>query len=56
MSNSRGKKGDQLYLDAFHKNHLEIFDKRGFAKDVLDLNGNPIYGKIARSQGRRLLL
>ncbi|MCY1540899.1 hypothetical protein D9M68_765650 [compost metagenome] len=23
------KKGDQLYLDGAHKNHLEVFDKKG---------------------------
>ncbi|MEK9499186.1 hypothetical protein V2H77_22535 [Photorhabdus sp. P32] len=29
------KKGDQIYLDGDHKNHLEVFDKRGNFRVVL---------------------
>ncbi|KNC21322.1 hypothetical protein FF38_03677, partial [Lucilia cuprina] len=34
------KKGDQFYLDSQHKNHLELFDKRGNFKAVLNLDGS----------------
>lgn len=34
------KKGDQFYLDAQHKDHLEVFDKRGNFKAVLNLDGS----------------
>ena len=38
--NSLGlKKGDHIYLDNFHKNHYEVFNKRGEAKSVLNLDG-----------------
>ncbi|ETS33339.1 hypothetical protein PTE_00498 [Photorhabdus khanii NC19] len=33
------KKGDQLYLDSQHKNHLEIFDNKGKFKVILNLDG-----------------
>lgn len=33
------KKGDKLYLDNLHKDHLEVFDKKGNAKAVLNLDG-----------------
>ena len=31
-------KGDLLYLDNLHKDHLEIFNDKGKAKAVLNLN------------------
>ena len=34
------KKGDIFYLDKAEKDHLEVFNKRGKAKMVLDLDGN----------------
>ncbi|MER2471924.1 MULTISPECIES: hypothetical protein [Photorhabdus] len=34
------KKGDQIYLDGDHKNHLEIFNKRGNFRVVLNLDGS----------------
>jgi hypothetical protein len=33
------KKGDYIYLDTFHKNHLEVFDKRGNFKGELYPDG-----------------
>ena len=35
------RKGDQLYLDGLHKDHLEVFDSQGKLKRVLNLDGIP---------------
>ncbi|MCL4923548.1 hypothetical protein, partial [Streptococcus suis] len=48
------KKGDQLYLDGLHKDHLEVFDKRGKLKDVLNLDGTSNLDKLNKAIGRRL--
>ncbi|MBD8146548.1 hypothetical protein IFT70_23200 [Pantoea agglomerans] len=48
------KKGDQLYLDAMHKDHLEVFDKNGNFKAVLNLDGSVNIEKTNAGQGRRL--
>ena len=48
------KKGDQLYLDAMHKNHLEVFDKNGNFKAVLNLDGAVNIEKTNAGQGRKL--
>ncbi len=48
------KKGDQIYLDGLHKDHLEIFDKRGRLKDVLNLDGTSNLDKLNKAIGRRL--
>ncbi|HAT3716017.1 TPA: filamentous hemagglutinin N-terminal domain-containing protein, partial [Serratia marcescens] len=34
------RKGDQFYLDASHKNHLEVFDSKGNFRVVLNLDGS----------------
>jgi hypothetical protein len=34
------KKGYQIYLDGLHKDHLEVFDKSGNFKYVLNLDGS----------------
>ncbi|MGX5808052.1 hemagglutinin [Streptococcus gordonii] len=34
------KKGDQIYLDGAHKDHIEVFDKRGRFKKVMNLDGS----------------
>ena len=39
-------KGDHYYLDSLHKNHIEVFDKFGNFRDVLDLNGNHMKAKF----------
>lgn len=36
------KKGDQLYLDGLHKDHIEVFDKRGRFRKVINLDGSKI--------------
>ena len=48
------KKGDQLYLDGLHKDHLEVFDKRGKLKNVLNLDGTSNLDKLNKATGRRL--
>ncbi|QBP78425.1 hypothetical protein E2K99_24725 [Herbaspirillum huttiense] len=50
------KKGDQLYLDGRHKDHLEVFDKHGNFKSVLNLDGtrNEVKTNAAKAQRRRL--
>ncbi|MOA39992.1 hypothetical protein D3C78_1618170 [compost metagenome] len=48
------KKGDQLYLDGAHKNHLEVFDKKGYSKAVLNLDGSINQSKTDAAKGRRL--
>uniref|UniRef100_UPI001BAD2310 VENN motif pre-toxin domain-containing protein n=1 Tax=Budvicia diplopodorum TaxID=1119056 RepID=UPI001BAD2310 len=48
------KKGDQFYLDGQHKNHLEVFDKRGNFKVVLNLDGTINQTKTDAAVGRKL--
>ncbi|OVZ84549.1 hypothetical protein CBW58_23405 [Yersinia frederiksenii] len=50
------RKGDQFYLDASHKNHLEVFDSKGNFRVVLNLDGsvNVDKTKIAAAEGRKL--
>ncbi|TCQ72543.1 filamentous hemagglutinin [Raoultella ornithinolytica] len=50
------RKGDQFYLDAKHKDHLEVFDQRGNFIHVLNLDGtiNPAKTAKAAAEGRRL--
>ena len=50
------RKGDQFYLDAKHKDHLEVFDQRGNFVHVLNLDGtiNPSKTAKAAAEGRRL--
>ncbi|MEB3754984.1 hypothetical protein [Acinetobacter sp. MD2(2019)] len=54
--NSNLRKGDQVYLDGQHKNHLEVFDGKGKIKSVLNLDGSVNQKKTqqARSQGRKI--
>jgi filamentous hemagglutinin len=50
------KKGDQIYLDNLHKDHLEVFDKFGDVKYVLNLDGSKNNEKTAKAlaDGRKL--
>ena len=48
------KKGDKLYLDGQHKDHFEVFNKRGKVKDVLNLDGTSNSKKFNLASGRRL--
>ncbi len=47
-------KGDQFYLDGSHKNHLEVFDRRGNFKYVLNLDGSINPEKTKAAEGRKL--
>ena len=47
-------KGDQFYLDGQHKDHLEVFDKRGNFKVVLNLDGTVNRAKTDTATGRKL--
>jgi filamentous hemagglutinin len=48
------KKNDQIYLDPMHKDHIEVFDKNGNFRWVLNLDGTPNPAKTDAAQGRRL--
>jgi len=48
------KKGDHYYLDGLHKNHLEVFDKNGNFKFVLNLDGSKNPSKTASALGRNI--
>lgn len=43
------KKGDQFYLDMFHKDHVEVFNKLGtMPRTVLRLDGSVDYANLAK--------
>ena len=48
------KAGDQLYLDAMHKDHLEVFDRNGNFRAVLNLDGTINRVKTEAATVRRL--
>ncbi|MDF7667823.1 hypothetical protein PT273_08225 [Orbaceae bacterium ESL0727] len=48
------KKGDQFYLDGQHKDHIEVFDKRGNFRAVLNLDGTINEAKTKAAEGRKL--
>ncbi len=48
------KKGDQLYLDSLHKDHLEVFRKNGTCKKVLNLDGTANARKLVTARSRKL--
>jgi filamentous hemagglutinin len=48
------KKNDQLYLDGLHKDHIELFDKNGNFKAVLNLDGTLNEAKTVAGEGRKL--
>ena len=48
------KKGDQVYLDGVHKDHIEVFDKRGRFKKVINLDGSANKIKSDAGVGRRI--
>ncbi|MHC5278726.1 T7SS effector LXG polymorphic toxin [Listeria kieliensis] len=54
MKNFQLKKGDQVYLDGLHKDHLEVFDKKGNPLKVLNLDGTINIKKTEKIAGRRL--
>jgi filamentous hemagglutinin family protein len=48
------RKGDQFYLDAQHKNHLEVFDGKGRFRYVLNLDGSVNEAKTQAAAGRKM--
>ena len=52
------RRGDHFYLDGMHKNHLEVFDKKGNIRRVLNLDGTINIEKTASTikEGRRIKL
>ena len=48
------KKGDQLYLDGWHKDHIEVFDKRGRFRKVINLDGSKNTIKSDAGVGRSI--
>ncbi len=52
------KKGYHFYLDKLHLDHLEVFDEKGYAKAVLNLNGKLNLSKteVAIKQARTIKL
>ena len=50
------RKGDFYYLDGKHKNHLEVFDKKGKIRRVLNLDGTVNIEKTSTAikEGRRI--
>jgi len=48
------KKGDQLYLDSLHKDHLEVFTKHNRFKVALNLDGTHNIIKTVNATGRTL--
>ncbi|RAS80687.1 pre-toxin TG domain-containing protein [Priestia endophytica] len=51
-SNQYLKKGYGVYLDALHKDHLEVIDKTGNVKYVLNLDGTLNQDKTKKALGR----
>ncbi|XBS68906.1 hypothetical protein ABK905_20445 [Acerihabitans sp. KWT182] len=45
------QKGDQFYLDGWHKNHLEVFDMKDKLKRVLNLDGSINSDKTDKAEG-----
>jgi len=50
------KKGDQLYLDGLHKDHFEVFDKKGRFEKVLNLDGSINRDKTIKALKQRRYL
>ena len=48
------KKGDHFYLDNLHKDHIEVFDKRGSFRHVIGLDGVIIPSKTAAAANRSI--
>ena len=48
------RRNDQFYLDGFHKDHLEVFDKNGSFRYVLNLDGSVNLAKTAAASGRTI--
>ena len=47
-------KGDYYYLDGLHKNHIEVYNKNGNFKNVLDFDGSVNTSKTKAAKGRTI--
>jgi len=50
------RKGDLFYIDDQHMNHIEVFDRRGKTRGVLNLDGTYNEAKSKAAKGRRISL
>ena len=48
------KKGDLVYLDGLHKDHLEVFNKQGQIVNILNLDGTSNFNKLNKAGVRYL--
>jgi filamentous hemagglutinin len=48
------QKGDIFYLDAQHKDHLEVFTERGKSRTVLNLDGTVNMSKAGSAMNRTI--
>jgi hypothetical protein len=48
------RKGDHYYVDGLHKDHIEVFDSRGKARGVLNLNGTFNADKSSKAMSRSI--
>ncbi|MBC2256446.1 hemagglutinin [Listeria ivanovii] len=53
-SNQYLKKGDKFYLDNLHKDHFEVFTKKGEFRAVLNLDGTLNMSKTKNAVGRKI--
>ena len=49
------KKGDLVYLDSLHMDHLEVFNKCGELKTILNLDGSVNNTKYDVGIGRKIV-
>ncbi|MCH4866393.1 MULTISPECIES: ribonuclease YeeF family protein [Bacillus] len=54
IDNEYLKKGFGIYLDGMHKDHLEVIDKKGKVKYVLNLDGTLNIDKTKKATGRTI--
>ncbi|WP_427340829.1 hypothetical protein [Caloranaerobacter sp. DY30410] len=48
------KKGYGLYLDSLHYDHLEVIDRQGVVRCVLNLDGSLNVDKTLKAEGRTI--
>jgi hypothetical protein len=48
------KKGDIIYVDRAHCDHLEVFGKDGWGRTVLNFKGLEIASKVKQVKNRKI--
>jgi len=48
------RKGDYVYLDAKHRDHLEVFTRHQEPKPVINLDGSQNYDKAKKAANRTI--